>query len=149
LTNKLIPAIVRQNKVLFHSLNIRKIKMSKRYVLLVEDDKPFSDILKIAIEELGSSTEVLQALDLNKGFVLLDRYRGQFLCIILGGELSFDTTTLSLAQKIKSLDITSECPVISFSGNPELQLKQMQAGCTHEFKKIEVREMFFFIRRLK
>ncbi len=122
--------------------------MSKKYVLLVEDNKPFSDILKIAIEDLNG-IKVLQAFDANKGFIFLDRYRGEFLCIILGGKLSFDTTTLPLAQKIKSLGITSECPVISFSGDPELQLKQMQAGCTNEFSKIDVSKMFFFIRKLQ
>lgn len=115
---------------------------SNAKILLVEDNENFIPALSEHFKETG---RLIVCEDSESAWKAFNIHNFDLICVILGGRL-VRGTTLPLARKIHAIGFKK--PVISFSGDADLQELQMEAGCTKEFAKMEIVEMVKFVKKL-
>ncbi|MFA5095256.1 MAG: hypothetical protein WC447_01150 [Candidatus Paceibacterota bacterium] len=115
-------------------------------ILIVENDSFIMDLVIKSLknlEKFGEEIHIIPAFTLSQGFYAFNNVGKDIFCSILGGQLDLYTTTLPLAKEMNENGFPATR--ISFSGNPELQRQQMEAGCVNKFDKGEIEKMATFI----
>lgn len=111
-------------------------------ILLVEDNENFLPALREHFKETG---QLIVCESTESAWKAFNIHNSDLICVILGGKLARGTT-LPLAKRIHATGFKN--PVISFSGDADLQQLQVEAGCTKEFAKIDVIKMVNFVKKL-
>ena len=100
--------------------------MPKPKVLMLEDNKLFQDILKIA---LGNRFELIQAFTLKEAGALFAEHKENLSAVCIDGMIEsgeFNTGPfVGLAAK------EFRGPIIAISGEPDVNKEMLRLGCTH------------------
>lgn len=118
--------------------------MSKKKILIVEDEREFQDILKIFFERDG--LDIYQAFDLVKAEEIFQLESENLKLVVMDGFLNKQSSE-NLVRKIHISN--PNLPIIAFSGDENMQKKLVAAGCSHRVQlKADSLELIKIVRNI-